>query len=59
MVGAKPFKRPIQITVHISIIGVALVDDDYLARQPQMPQHHMALHQRRHQQLVDRTDDKV
>ena len=33
----------VRIAVHVGIVGVALVNNDHLARKPQMPQHNVLL----------------
>ena len=55
----QPVQRPVEITIHIRIISVALVNHHHFARKAQMPQHHMFLLQSCHQQLVHRTNDKI
>ena len=59
LVPAQPFQCAIQIAVHVSIVGMALVDDHHLARKPQMPQHHVLLGQCCHQQLIHCADDEA
>ena len=42
-VPAQPGQRPVKIAVHVSVIGVALVNDHHLARKAKVAQHHMFL----------------
>ena len=59
MVAAQPGQSPVQIAVHIRIVGMAFVHHNDLAGQAQMPQHHMLLLQSGQQQLVHRAEDKI
>ena len=43
LVPAQPGQRPVKIAVHVSVIGVALVNDHHLARKAKVAQHHMFL----------------
>ena len=38
---------------------MTLIDDNDLSGQPQMPQHHVLLFQRRHQELIDRANHQI
>ena len=56
---SQPVQCPVQITIHVGVVSMTLVDHHHLARQAEMPQHHMLLLQGRHQQLIHRANDKV
>ena len=58
-VAAQPLQRAIEIAVHVRVVGMALVHDHDLSREPQVPEHDVLLPQRGHQQLVHRPHDEV
>ena len=59
LIDTQPIQHPVQIGVHVGVIGVALVNDDHLSGQAQLPQHDMLLLQRRHEELVHRANHQV
>ena len=59
LVPAQPFQCPVQIAVHVGIVGVALINNDHLARKPQMPQHNVLLGKCRQQQLIHCANHEV
>ena len=58
-VGAEPFEDDLEVLAHVDVGRMHLVDDDDLARQAKVAQHHMLGFETSEQCLVDRADDVV
>ena len=59
MISTQPVQHTIQIGIHIRIIGMALVQNNHLAGQAKLAQHHMFSVQRSHEQLIHRADHQI
>ncbi len=56
---AKPLKQYIEVLSHVEVIGVALVDNNDLVRQRQLPERKMLHAQSAHEHLINGANDKV
>ena len=59
LVNSEPFYCHIKVLAHIGIVSMTFVNNNDLSGKAEVFQHHMLLLQCRHQQLIDRSDNKI